>query len=157
MILQNNGPYFSSNSYMCNNIHVSGAKCTTNLQNDLFEDQSNDATECSFIESVQFGTYDEVGRLYTENSFFSSSRTVTEGQKWGLVISLTICALLAMYSCYLHHSITNLLIKSLSHTDLLPPTRSRRGSRNQSNSRGRRNSRSRHDDESSWDMRGNLA
>ena len=142
---------------MCNNIHETGVKCTTNLQYDLFDDGgSSDATECSFIESVRFGTYDEEGQLYTSKNFFGITRQVTDGQKIALAVSLLVCGLLAVYSCYLHHSITNLLIKSLSHTDLLPPSRARRGSR--SSSRSRRSRRRVTDDEDdAWDRKGNMA
>jgi hypothetical protein len=140
-------------------MHDTGAQCTSNLQYDLFDDSStSDATECSFIESVRWGTYDEVGQLYVDSTFYGASRAVTEPQKYGLALSLGVCALLAIYSCYLHHSITNLLIKSLSHTDLLPPSRHRRSNRTSrtSSSRGRRNSRKRvtSDDEDEWDMTG---
>jgi hypothetical protein len=158
LILQNNPPYFNANSNMCNRMHITGAKCTTNLQYDLFDDYSSDSTQCSFIESVRFGTYDEKGRLYTDDSFFGTSRVTTTGQKYGLTISLFVCAMLALYSCYMHHAITNLLIKSLSHTDLLPPSRNRRGGGRSTSSRGRRGSRKKMaDDDDAWDLKGNLA
>jgi hypothetical protein len=138
---QNFAPNFDANSHLCNSVHVAGAKCTNNLQNNAFEDNESSSeanSECSFIESVRYGTYDEDGQLYTESSFFGTDRSITDGQKWGLALSLGFCGLLAIYSCYLHHSITNLLIKSLSHTDLLPPYRARRSSRD--NNRGKRSS-----------------
>jgi hypothetical protein len=86
---------------------------------------ASDSSECSFIENVRFGTYDADGQLYNEETF-GVNRQVTEAQKYLLGVALVVCALLAVYSCYLHHAITNLLIKSLSHTDLLPPSRHRR-------------------------------
>ncbi len=40
--------------------------------------------------------------------------TVTEGQKTSLLILSTVTFALAIYSCILHHQMTNLLLKSLS-------------------------------------------
>lgn len=77
---------------------------------------------------------------------------VTPFQKAFLAISIIACFALGVYSCYLHHSITNLLIKSLSHSTLLPPVKrrsrnsnSRAGSRAGS-SRGRGPKPSKYDD-----------
>lgn len=139
-LTQNYPPYFSANSNLCNRMHVSAATCFSKLKDDVMfiTNSSSEETACSYIESLRYGTYDEEGRLYS-SYFKSATREVTDGQKMGLVASLLLCTLLAMYSCYLHHSITNLLIKSLSHTDLLPPSRSRQRSR--SGSRRSRNGR----------------
>jgi hypothetical protein len=122
-------PYFNASANMCNRMHVSGAKCTSKLQSDFSDSNSNSSNSksaCSYIESLRSGTYDEQGRLYNTGVGGSNSRQITTGQKWGVALSLLLCALLAVYSCYLHHSITNLLIRSLSYTDLLPPSRNGR-------------------------------
>ena len=58
---------------MCNNIHIAGAKCTSNLQYELFDGNSDESTQCSFIESVRFGTYDEEGQLYVEGTSYGSN------------------------------------------------------------------------------------
>jgi hypothetical protein len=146
---------------MCNRMHVSGAKCSTNMQYDLFQTDSDESTECAFIESVRFGTYDEKGQLYVDGSIYgnSANRQVTDGQKAALAVSAVVCALLALYSCFLHHSITNLLIKSLSHTELLPPSRHKSSRRSTSSTRkARRGRKPRVDDEDSdWDMVGTPA
>jgi hypothetical protein len=149
---------------MCNSMHQSGAKCATSLQYDLFDNDGTDTTECSFVESIRYGTYDESGQLYLEGSMFGgTSREATEGQKFGMAISITICCLLALYSCYLHHSITNLLIKSLSHSDLLPPSRHKASVRGRTSSRakskrgGRTQKRVNDDDDDDWDMVGTPA
>jgi hypothetical protein len=156
-MFQNAPPYFNANDNMCNRMHASGIKCTTNLQYDIFDDsQSSDSTQCSFIDTVRFGTYDESGQLYVDSAQYGVSRRVTDAQKYGLGISLAICGLLAVYSCYLHHSITNLLIKSLSHTDLLPPSRHRRSSRG-SKGRSRRRRVTDDDEDEEWDMKGTPA
>jgi hypothetical protein len=107
------------------------------VSNDTYS--TSDQTDCSFIQSVRSGTYDNDGQLYI-NSVFSNIRMVTDTQKVLLGVSLAICALLAFYACYLHHAITNLLIKSLSHTDLLPPSRfhRRRSNGSANRRRGRR-------------------
>ncbi len=117
-------------------MHRSAARCTTSLQYDLFDsDTSSETIPCSFIESLRFGTYDEEGRLYTEEFGSSVHREMTPAQKWGLSLSLLICVYLAIYSCYLHHSITNLLVRSLSHTELLPHRTRQRKARSRSSRR----------------------
>jgi hypothetical protein len=109
-----------------------------------------------YIESLRVGTYDPEGQLYNENTF-GVSRKITDIQKWLLSVTLLVCALLAVYSCYLHHAITNLLIKSLSHTDLLPPTRHRRRSSSAVRRKGRRTRKpvpEEDDEEENFEMRG---
>lgn len=139
-------PYLNANSNLCNRLDVESARCTSSTSDELFINNSTTSSsgtqQCSFMESVRFGTYDADGQLYVESSF-GTRRTVTTSQKWLLVSSMLICGVLAVYSCYLHHAITNLLIKSLSHTDLLPPSKYRRrtnssGSRRKGGRRGRK-------------------
>ena len=147
---------------MCNSMHQSGAKCSTSLQYDLFGDEGTDSTECSFVESIRYGTYDESGKLYLEGSMFGgASREASEGQKFGLAITIAMCSFLAIYSCYLHHSITNLLIKSLSHSDLLPPSRHKASVRGRSSSRAKSKrggrTQKRVHEEDDWDMVGTPA
>ena len=125
---------------MCNRIYKGSAKCTKQLmyQFDANYDTSsfNANQECSFIESVRVGTYNQRGEIYVDTSVYGENyykMEVTRAQQVGLVISALLCVVLGVYSCYLHHSITNLLIKSLSHSHLLPPSRHQR--RNRSNPR----------------------
>mmetsp|Transcript_10873 Transcript_10873/g.25333 ORF Transcript_10873/g.25333 Transcript_10873/m.25333 type:complete len:503 (+) Transcript_10873:131-1639(+) len=133
-------PYFTANSNLCNRLDVESARCTSSTSSELFvnnyTDSSSETDQCSFMESVRYGTYDAEGELYVDSTFGNSNRKVTTSQKWLLVLSMAICGVLAIYSCYLHHAITNLLIKSLSHTDLLPPSKYRR--RNPNNNGNRR-------------------
>lgn len=124
--LQDAGPYYDSNSNMCNTLHQSSAKCTSRLMNDLFDGEEDDDIECSFIESLRFGAYDEVGQFMTANTSGSGwSYQPTVGQKVILGLSIAMSVIFVIYSCYLHHAMTNLLIKSLSHRELLPPSRQR--------------------------------
>lgn len=116
-------PTFNANSYMCNKMHDAGAGCTNNMIYDLFDGQSSStSTECSFIESIRFGTYDSNGEI-TVQAAEDAEQVVTDLQKVGLIMSAFICAGFVIYACYLHHSMTNLLIKSLSHRELLPASR----------------------------------
>jgi hypothetical protein len=137
-------------------MHTASARCTANLHYDLFDDSSSDhSTECSFIESVRFGTYNDKGEIYVSKSEFGDNvkSEVTQGQQGGLAIGILICCSLALYACYLHHSITNLLIKSLSHSHLLPPSRHRSKkirSSSSSHSKGRQTSRNNSDED--WDQ-----
>ena len=71
--------------------------------------------QCSFIESIRYGTYDKYGHIYV-NMFQSSNqeaKEVTTGQKIMLGILSSVCIGLATYSCMIHHEMTNLLLKSL--------------------------------------------
>lgn len=154
---QNYPPAFKANSYMCNVIHQRSADCTTNMVYDLFDGQQSDSTECSFIESIRFGTYDSTGAIAVEASE-DAEEVVTDLQKAGLVISAFVCAVFVVYACYLHHSMTNLLIKSLSHRELLPPSRhsKRRSSsrpKRRRSSKGSKGSRrdDDDDDDDEWD------
>lgn len=141
---------------MCNMIHNVGADCTNNMIYDLFDGQQSDSTECSFIESIRFGTYDSSGEIAVEATD-DAEEVVTDLQKLGLVGSAFICAIFVVYACFLHHSMTNLLIKSLSHRELLPPSRhSKRRSparpkrrRSKGSSKGSR--RGDDDDDDEWD------
>ena len=137
-VKQSSGPYYDSNSNMCNRLHSTASSCTTNLQNVFNYSSYEDEAQCTYIEMLRKGAYDEEGRIYTARSII---RQVTSGQKVGLVASLLLCALLAVYSCYLHHLITNLLVRSISHNELLPPSRaSRRGGKGGGNSSRRASS-----------------
>ena len=145
---KNTAPYFNATALMCNRMQLSSAVCTSNLQYSLSDSNSSDSSACSYIDSLRLGTYDEQGRWSTGGS---ATQEMTSSQKWGLSLSLLLCAVLSVYSCYLHHSITNLLIRSLSHTDLLPPpSRSRRGSYRQRTRSSRRQTES-SSEESDWD------
>jgi len=124
---QDGPPYFDANSILCNKIHSLSAKCTEDLMYDLFENDEDESEECTFIESIRFGSYDSDGNFASSNTFGSNSSwdaQVTIAQKALLGISISICCIFVIYACYLHHSMTNLLIKSLSHRELLPPSRS---------------------------------
>ena len=71
--------------------------------------------QCSFIESIRYGTYDKYGHIYV-NMFQSSNqeaKEVTTGQKIMLGILSSVCIGLTAYSCMIHHKTTNLLLKSL--------------------------------------------
>lgn len=117
----------------------------------------SDEKECNYIDSLRSGTYDSEGKLYSEEVAGEFNRKVTETQKWLLGVVMAVCGLLAVYSCYLHHAITNLLIKSLSHTDLLPPSRHRRRSSSASRRRGRRSRKpvdEDEDDDENFEVRG---
>lgn len=114
---------------MCNKLHQQSAKCTSDLMYDLFDGHTDESSECSFIESIRFGTYDQYGNLAQyAGATRSWDSEVSTGQRIMLGISIGLCVFFIIYACYLHHAMTNLLIKSLSHRELLPPSRhNRRG------------------------------
>ena len=122
-------PYYNTNSALCNKLHTTSAKCTSDLLYNLFDGEENDSTECSYIESMRFGTYDESGKLSSAtNGVTWTSAEVSSSQKIMLSIAVAFCFTFIIYACYLHHAMTNLLIKSLSHRELLPPSRHSRHS-----------------------------
>ena len=143
-------PYYKLNSALCNKLHSGSATCTSNLLYDLTESNSDDSTECSFIESIRFGTYDEEGKLTSATKEIDWDTEISTGQKVMLGISMGFCIIFVIYSCYLHHAMTNLLIKSLSHRELLPPSR-HQTRRTRSSSRHRRE-----DSEEDW-KKGDMA
>jgi hypothetical protein len=118
-------PYYDTNSTLCNKLHSTSAKCTSDLLYNLFDGEAASSTECSYIESIRMGTYDEEGKLSSATSGVAWSSEVSSAQKSMLAISVMFVFAFVIYSCYLHHSMTNLLIKSLSHRELLPPSRHR--------------------------------
>lgn len=140
------------------------AKCTTDMLYDLFEKEDDESSECSFIESIRFGVYDKYGAFAATSSYGANgSGEVSVGQLIALGIALVFCVFFIIYACYLHHSMTNLLIKSLSHRELLPPSRHKSTRSNSKSSSSRRmgggNSSSKKlkqvDDEPDWDSNGN--
>lgn len=124
-------PYYDTNSTLCNKLHFTSAKCTSDLLYNLFDGEESSATECSYIESIRMGTYDEEGKLSSASSGVVWSTEVAPSQKAMLFFSIAFVSAFVVYSCYLHHSMTNLLIKSLSHRELLPPSRHRQTRRAQ--------------------------
>ena len=81
------------------------------------QDQTSKEVNCAYIESIRYGTFDGKGQVYMSSSQSgggSFQEGVTPGQTASLVIFSLICAGLAIYSCVLHHEITNLLLKSFS-------------------------------------------
>jgi hypothetical protein len=105
---------------------------------DLFQSEANKSTDCSYIASIRNGAYDEYGQFSSKSgggSSWDASMTTAQGVVLGAAIAA--CVFFIIFACYLHHSMTNLLLKSLSHRELLPRnTRSRsRTSREGSNSR----------------------
>ena len=130
----NTAPYYNLNSGLCNRVHLNSAKCTSDLLYDVVGNADDDeSSECSFIESLRFGTYDSSGKLSSGSNIIDWDTEVSPAQKALLAVTAFLCVVFVIYACYLHHSMTNLLIKSLSHRELLPPGRHR--NRN-SNNRG---------------------
>mmetsp|Transcript_29598 Transcript_29598/g.43678 ORF Transcript_29598/g.43678 Transcript_29598/m.43678 type:complete len:574 (-) Transcript_29598:227-1948(-) len=160
----NDAPFYNTQSNVCNKVYQKSGKCDTYLavtvnDDDAYDKSSNSDAVCSFIDSVRYGSYDSNGEVITSGKQFGSNvqGVVTFGQTMGLVFTCLTCAALALYSCYLHHSITNVLLKSLSHgTFASSSERSTARSKSRSkrsSSKGRRSKegRDKDDDGSDWD------
>jgi hypothetical protein len=137
---------------LCNNIYKKSGKCDTYLAYDLgkknygdddgnddyyIDSQNQEKVQCSFMESIRYGTYDAYGEIYMSSSQSTTRQaSITGGQKFFLLLVSMIAIGLALYSCYLHHEMTNLLLKSLSSG--LIAKRRRSTSRGRSSSRNYR-------------------
>jgi hypothetical protein len=93
---------------------------------DLFDGEADQSSECTFIEGIRFGAYDSSGSLSTSRSGNVWNADASRMQNIMVVISLGMVVFFIIYACYLHHAMTNLLIKSLSHRELLPASRQQR-------------------------------
>ena len=114
----------------------------TNIQ----ESYSNQEKQCAFIESIRYGTYDSYGEFYSSSSQSTTSSqehvAVTGVQTFFIVTFGLICSGCAAYACFIHHQITNLLLRSLS-LGLVDAQRSKSCERvGRSMSRNRRSGRS---------------
>mmetsp|Transcript_20336 Transcript_20336/g.30958 ORF Transcript_20336/g.30958 Transcript_20336/m.30958 type:complete len:417 (-) Transcript_20336:86-1336(-) len=138
-----NPPYYGSNWYMCNKVFDTSAKCN-NYASDLYQGEDESLT-CSFIESIRFGTYDANGQVYSGDTRDDEiQEQVTGFQVFTLtLVTMTVIGL-SIYSCYLHHAITNLLLKSLSQSHLASTGIKRRRS-------SRIKHRGRDQDDDDWD------
>lgn len=92
--------------------------CAQEMVYNLFEtEQVDETTECNYIDSLLNGAYDQYGQFSTKSSGGSSwDASVTTPQAAVLGVSIALCILFIICACYLHHSMTNLLLKSLSST-----------------------------------------
>lgn len=104
----------------------------------IFSSSKNENAEdisCAYIENIRQGVYDENGDIFVgSNSQSGNVKTqVTSDQTTLLTIMFVSCVLLSLYSCFLHHEITNLLLHKLSYQgSLFPKSRTRRDEENDS-------------------------
>ena len=113
-------PYFKSNNNMCNKVYEQSDRCNAYIAYD-FNDNDNDADEgdgnvCSFIGSIRNGAFNKEGLFGVKSS---GDGPVTRSQIATLVCIGVFCIILATYSCWLHHEMTNLLLKSLAQKNLM--------------------------------------
>lgn len=128
-ITQKYGPFYNTPNQLCNKIYKHSGKCNTYLSSSLgtqndddYEDdnkysnsQNTEQNQCSYMESIRYGTYDTYGQIYTSNSQSSSQKAmVTPVQKYALIMVSMICFGLALYAYHLHRQMTKLLLKALS-------------------------------------------
>ena len=93
------------------------------FQSDGSYSSSNDVS-CAYIENIRHGVYDENGEIYVASSSQAGNMKteVTSDQTVFLALTGLICLGLALYSCFLHHEITNLLLHKLSYQGSLGPS-----------------------------------
>jgi len=129
---ENDEPYGYANSLMCNEIYEDSAKCVSNMAvkydtGYVFNYQS---TVCEFSKSILNDAFNSNGSISSVSASSTTStrfsRRVTAPQITLLVLGTILCMGLSLYACYLHHEITNLLLKQLSmRGKLLPKPRKR--------------------------------
>jgi len=119
----NDPPYFNANGNFCNRLYDDSAKCNTYLAYSIDDDDggSDSDVSCSFVESVRYGTYDSEGQIAINASGRSQPGEVTPGQVFSLVMLTLVITGLSLYSCFLHHSITNFLLTKLTYQGALLP------------------------------------
>lgn len=154
------GPYYNSKNLMCNNIFQRSGQCNTYLAYSVSDgnDQATSEVNCAFIESIRYGTYDSNGQIYI--SGYSSDKgsyqqTVTPFQTGALVLLSSVCFFLAMYSCVLHHEITNTLLKSFN-IGLISPGKVKSRSKSGSIRSKRRNRKELNDSEADYPDNGKV-
>jgi hypothetical protein len=114
------GPYGTASSIMCNNLYNESAKCNTNMASQVDTSYDNDQSTCTFADTIRYSAYDSDGRFTSAR--MSGARRANYAQIVLIVIACVSCALLSVYSCYVHHEITNLLLKQLSARGKLVPS-----------------------------------
>lgn len=108
---------------ICENLYLASARCDKHFRSystrtstaKYAEAVAQEDLACDFIDSVVMGNYNEMGLLniddYTaiesQSGWFSETRKgVTPIQIFGLVASLSACAVLAVWSMTLHQSLS---------------------------------------------------
>mmetsp|Transcript_6247 Transcript_6247/g.9141 ORF Transcript_6247/g.9141 Transcript_6247/m.9141 type:complete len:452 (-) Transcript_6247:184-1539(-) len=116
------GPYGTASSIMCNQLYSDSAKCNANMASAVdTTSYDHDQSVCNFAESIHYA-FDSAGRYSISKS---ETRHVTSVQIALLLSACVACAFLSIYSCYVHHEITNLLLKQLSVRGKLVPSSGR--------------------------------
>jgi hypothetical protein len=108
---------------ICENLYMASARCdkhfrsynTRTSQAKYAEAVAQEDLACDFINTVVMGNYDEMGFLNSnayaaiesQNGWFSETKKgVTPIQIFGLVASLSACAIFAVWSMTLHQSLS---------------------------------------------------
>lgn len=98
-------------------MHNAGASCTERL-NDYYLQLDEDNSVCTFIQSMKNGNYDGYGNL--DQGEGGVLRHVTDGEKAWLVSAVILIVLLVAFATFLHGQVTDVLIESMAHSELLP-------------------------------------
>ena len=111
-------PYFNSNNNMCNKMYEQSDRCNAYIAYDFSDNDADegDGNICSFIRSIRNGAFNKEGLFGVKSS---GDGPVTRSQIVTLVCIGVICTLMAVYSCWLHHEMTNILLKSLAQKNLM--------------------------------------
>ena len=111
-------PYFNSNNNMCNKMYEQSDRCNAYIAYDFNDNNADegDGNVCSFIRSIRNGALNKEG-LFGVKSL--GDGPVTRSQIVTLVCIGVVFISMAIYSCWLHHEMTNLLLKSLARKNLM--------------------------------------
>ena len=111
-------PYFNSNNNMCNKMYEQSGRCNAYIAYDFNDYQADEGggDVCSFAQSIRNGVYNKEGQFGVWSSF---GGPVTTSQIIALVCIGVLCIILTLYSCWIHHQMTNLLLTSLAQKNLM--------------------------------------
>lgn len=114
-------PYYNSNNNMCNKLYQKSAKCNSYIAYDFgnYNEGADEGsgTTCAFVEAIRDSVYDKAGNFNVNSS--EGWGTMTPKHVALLSVLIILCSCLALYSCYIHHEMTNLLLKSFAQKNLM--------------------------------------
>lgn len=126
---------------MCSDVYAGSGRCNTYLAKVISEDNEDEAEiSCNYIKNIRKGVYTTDGFIAVNGRDQQTDAVITNDQIAWMVVVGFISLALSIYSCMLHHDITNTLLHRLKTF-----IKKRRGRSKSANRKGRR--RQEHEDD----------